>query len=247
VRLKVIGSSSAGNAYVLENDTEALLIECGMRMSEIKKAVGYNLRKVVGCILTHNHQDHSKGAREVIAAGINIHATVGTLKAIGIHGHHRARPVLEEKQFNVGNFKVIPFHVKHDAEQPVGFLINHPETGVVLFVTDTYYLPNTFLGLNNVIIEANYCQQILDERLAAGASPEFLRNRIFKSHMSLDTCKGVLRANDLTKVNNIVLVHLSDGNSSEDRFQKEIGAMTGKKISVATAGMVIEDFNKIPF
>lgn len=247
MRLKVIGSSSAGNAYLLENDTEALLIECGVRFMEIKQAINFNIRKISGCILTHNHNDHCKAAKEVIAAGIDLYATVGTLKAVEIHGHYRARPVLEEKQFQVGSFKIIPFHVKHDAEQPVGFLINHPETGVVLFVTDTYYIPNKFIGLNNIIIEANFCQQIIDERLAAGMSPEFLRNRIFKSHMSLDTCKGVLKANDLTRVNNIVLIHLSDGNSSEARFKKEIAELTGKKVTVATAGLVIENFNKQPF
>jgi phosphoribosyl 1,2-cyclic phosphodiesterase len=254
MRLIVIGSNSQGNCYLLENDNEALIIECGVRFAEVKKALKFNLSKVVGCIVTHNHLDHCKAAVEVVGAGINIYATVGTLKAIDgpvkgtkLFGHHRARPILEEKQFTVGNFRVIPFHVKHDVEQPVGFLINHPETGVVLFVTDTYYLPNTFTGLNNVIIEANFCQQIIDERLAAGCSPEFLRNRIFKSHMSLDTCKGVLQANDLSRVNNIVLIHLSDGNSSEERFQKEIAAMTGKKVHVATAGLVIENFNKQPF
>jgi phosphoribosyl 1,2-cyclic phosphodiesterase len=247
MKLIVIGSNSQGNSYILQNEDEAIIIECGVKIADIKKALRFNLSKVKGCLISHDHLDHCKSAKEIIAAGINIHATVGTLKAIGIHGHHRARPILEEKMFAVGNFKIIPFHVKHDAEQPVGFLISHPETGVVLFVTDTYYLPNTFTGLNNIIIEANYCQQILDERLAAGMSPEFLRNRIFKSHMSLDTCKEALKANDLSRVNNIVLIHLSDGNSCEARFQKEIAAQTGKRVHVAKAGLVIENFNKQPF
>ena len=64
--------------------------------------------------------------------------------------------------------------------------------------------------------------------------------------MHLDTCKGLLLANDLSQVNNIVLIHLSDSNSDEMRFQKEIAAATGKLVPVAVAGLEIE-FNKTPY
>ena len=150
-------------------------------------------------------------------------------------------------EFNVGSFKIIPFNVKHDAQQPVGFLINHYETGTILFLTDTYYVAKKFRGLNNIIVECNYSQEILDAKIKSGASPEFLRNRIFKSHMNLNTCKDLLRANDLSAVNNIVLIHLSDSNSNAKLFKSEIQACTGKTVHVAEAGMLIENFNKNPF
>ena len=56
----------------------------------------------------------------------------------------------------------------------------------------------------------------------------------------------MLKANDLSAVNNIVLIHLSDTNSNEKQFQKEVFEATQKNVSVATNGMVI-DFNKTPF
>ena len=64
--------------------------------------------------------------------------------------------------------------------------------------------------------------------------------------MSLDTCKALLRANDLTAVNNIILIHLSDGNSNAELFKKEVAAETGKKVTIASKGIEI-DFGKTPF
>jgi hypothetical protein len=64
--------------------------------------------------------------------------------------------------------------------------------------------------------------------------------------MSLDTCIGFLRKNDLSKVNNIVLIHLSDGNSDEKLFKSEVENATGKTVTVADNGTVIQ-FKKTPF
>lgn len=250
---KVLSSSSAGNCYLLENDKETLIIEAGLRFDAIQKGLKFNLRKVVGCLVSHEHGDHARAVKEMVGKGITVYATPGTHKGINNFAafklpvrHHRQVDITPGVQFYVGSFRVIPFDVKHDAYQPCGFLINHSDTGTILFVTDTYYVPNTFRGLNNIIVEANFCQKILDQRMADGASPDFLRNRIFKSHMSLSTCKELLLANDLSSVNNIVLVHLSDSNSDAVRFKKEVTEITGKLVHVAEPGINI-NFSKQPF
>ena len=64
--------------------------------------------------------------------------------------------------------------------------------------------------------------------------------------MSYDTCEEVLQANDLSKVNNIVLIHLSPGNSNAIAFKQGIKCLTGKNVHIADKGVVI-DFNKSPF
>lgn len=252
MELKILGSNSDGNCYILQNEKEALMIECGLTIKEIKQGLNFNLSKVAGCILTHNHGDHAKAAHEIMKVGIRLYATKGTHDALDTGNHHRAVVLSIRKdqeygeQFQVGNFRVIPFTVIHDVPHPVGFLINHADCGTVLFVTDTIYVKQKFKGLNNVIVEANFCQSILDERLHRGDNPEFLRNRIFKSHMNLETCKQLLKANDLTQVNNIVLIHLSDRNSDAKRFQREVTEVTGKKVTIAEAGLTIP-FSKLPF
>lgn len=246
MQLTIINSNSAGNAYVLHNEYEALLIECGVRFDLIKKALNFNLKKVVGCLISHEHLDHCKAVKDVIAAGINVFSTFGSLNAMGVSISHRANAITAGQSFLIGEFKILPFSVKHDCSDPVGYLIHHKETGNVLFLTDSYYCEYTFKGLNNIIIEANYCQTILDKRVADGDNPLFLRDRVITSHMSLATCKDTLKANNLADVNNIILIHLSDGNSDAKRFKREVQEATGKIVHVAEPGMTIE-FNNKPF
>lgn len=246
MELKVIGTGSGGNAYVLENQHEALLIECGMRIAEIKQGLNFNVSKVVGCILTHEHLDHSKSIIDVMKAGIDVYSSHATLKARNCADYSRAKSIQNKKVFMIGNFKVMPFDVKHDAAEPFGYLIEHPECGKVLFLTDTYYCSYTFTGLTNIIIEANFSKAIIDRKYGADSEKEFLRNRILQSHFSLEHCKNMLAANDLSQVNNIVLIHLSDSNSNEVQFRQEVFDQTGKNVTVASNGTRLS-FNKTPF
>jgi phosphoribosyl 1,2-cyclic phosphodiesterase len=246
MKLTVINSNSAGNAYILHNDKEALLIECGVRYDKIKQALGYNLTKVSGAIITHEHQDHCKSVDLLLYSGITVWASLGTHIAMGTEKHHRSKVATAGTMFRCGGFLLKPFEIKHDAAEPFGYLINHTETGNVLFLTDSYYSEYTFKGLHNIIVEANYCQSIIDERLMAGTNPKYLRDRVLESHMSLGTCKELLQANDLSQVNNIVLIHLSDSNSDAAKFKREVEEVTGKTVWIAEAGLTIP-FNKTPF
>lgn len=245
MHLHVIGTGSNGNSYLLVSSTgETLMIECGVRFSKIKEALNFQFRNVVGCLVTHRHQDHCKSVKDVANAGIDIYCLPEVAKELTCNDH-RMHHIEAGQQFKLGGFTVLGFKVKHDVPC-LGFLILHEECGKVLFLTDTYYVPQKFSGLNNIIIEANYCEDILDERVAAGLMPEWRSDRLVKSHMSLDTCKGVLLANDLSNVYQIVLVHLSDTNSHASRFKDEIRELTHKTVHVASNGLKIQ-FNQTPF
>lgn len=246
MNLKVINTGSKGNAYILYNENEALLIECGVNIKEIKSALNFDYSKVVGCLVTHEHFDHSKSILDVMRLGINTYASFGTLKARYVVEEKRAIVVKSKVSITIGNFKVMPFDVSHDAKEPLGFLIEHPDCGKTLFITDTFYCKYTFPGLNNIIIEANYSKAIIDKKYGPDSDKEFLRNRILKSHFSLENCKDMLSANDLSKVNNIVLIHLSDTNSDEAQFVREVKELTGKNVTAASKGLLM-NFNKTPF
>ena len=239
--LKVLGSSSKGNCFILENEEESLIIECGIPFLEIKKGLNFNLKKVVGCLCSHEHKDHSKSIKDVIKAGIPVYSSWGTLDAVGV----KVNAMKHGKLYHVGGFKVIPFDTMHDCAEPFGFFINHPETGNFIFATDTYYLPNRFENLSNIIIECNYRLDLLEDNIDKGKVSFALRNRTIQSHMSFDTCKEALVANDLSKVNNIVLIHLSDSNSNAKEFKDGIYRATGKTVHIAEKGLCI-NFNKTP-
>lgn len=246
MKLKIINSGSAGNCYILETETTALVLECGVKFSNIKQALDFNLSKVAGVLISHEHQDHCKSVKDVIAAGLNVYASYGTIEALGIETSHRVHGLLRMTKHFIGQFSVMPFDVKHDAKEPFGFLINHPQCGNVLFVTDTYYVPHKFKNLNQVIVEANYDWKIVDQRLKDQNIHGRVRDRVIESHMSIDTCCELLRANDLSAVNNIVLIHLSDGNSNAAQFKTRVEELTGKTVTVAGKNMEIE-FSKTPF
>lgn len=245
MKLKILGSGSSGNCYILENDHTSLIIECGISMKEIKQGLDFNLNKVAGVLVSHEHKDHCKSVEDVIAAGLNVYCSKGTFKKMGV-GSRRVCTMSAMTKYLVGHFTVMPFDVKHDAVEPFGFLIHHPDCGSVLFITDSYYVPHRFMNLNNIIIEANYCNEILESRKASGDLHNMVRDRVLESHMSIDTCKELLKANDLTAVNNIILIHLSDGNSNASSFKKQVEDVTGKTVHVAEKHMVI-DFSKTPF
>lgn len=246
--LEVLSSSSEGNCYLLKNGQEVLMIECGVSIAEIKRALDFSFRNVVGCILTHEHKDHSKSTGEVLRMGVHLYTSAGTAAALGLNSvRSRLTKIEPGKAYTIGQFRVLPFRTEHDVKEPLGFVINHEETGNILFITDSFYVRDTFKNIHNVIIEANYSRAILEERVKAGESPELLRNRIIRSHMSLEMCRNTLLANDLSKVQNIVLIHLSDHNSNSARFKSDIEAATGKKVYVADKGLIVKNFHKQPF
>ena len=150
-----------------------------------------------------------------------------------------------EKGYKLGGFKIIPFKVYHDVPT-FGFLISHPETGSILFATDTFMLDYNFPGLSHVILEANYADDIVEENIISGKLFSGMRARLMETHMEIQTTKNILSEMDLTKVMNIVLIHLSSGNSDRARFITEIQRVSGKQVYAAQKGMEI-DFNKQPY
>lgn len=247
MELKVLGSSSKGNCYLLDNGKDCLMIECGIAFKEIQKAVNFDISRIAGVVVSHEHGDHAKYVNKCLDARIPLFMSQGTKDALKLSECALVHAMNELKVYQIGAFRVQPFNAQHDAREPFGFLIYHPECGKVLFATDTFYLRYTFQGLNNILIECNYDQEILDANVEAGKLPMALRMRTMKSHCSFTTCRETLLANDLSKVNHIVLIHLSDGNSNEKMFQRTIQEETGKTVHVAQSGMTIKNFNVSPF
>lgn len=249
MKLKTISTGSKGNAYILETSTEALLIECGVKMHDIKKAIDFNVSKIQGCIVTHEHADHAKYINDYMKNGIEMYATNGTYKALNVNlKNHKANSFVKWNEDDwkiekMGGFTIKPFDINHDAAEPVGFLINHQECGTTLYLTDTSYSNYVFNGLNNLIVECNYSDDILEKKLY---NNDFLKDRIIGSHMSLETLLEMLSKNDLSKVNNIVLIHLSDSNSNEVEFKNIIRKATNCNVTVAEADQTIP-FDKYPF
>lgn len=245
MKLHVFGSSSKGNAYLLQSEEDALLIECGTRPAEIIRHVGAGIKDIRACLVSHEHGDHAAYAHEISRLMIPICASDGTLMGITRCGE-RPLPgkviVTEDltEPIELGGFKVRAFPTRHDARQPQGFIIWHEETGDILFATDTYYIPYRFTNLRHIIVECNYDTELLEENTRNGSVSETLRSRTLRSHMSLDTCRRFIQANDNRGLQNVILIHLSDRNSDEVLFCSEIQKLTNACVCVARKGTETE-------
>lgn len=220
MKLKTIASGSSGNCYLLETEDGSLLIEAGIPIKQIKKALGFDFSNIQGCLITHEHGDHAKAINDIAKLGIDVYASKGTLKALDCTGH-RFIPMTHNKAKIIGDFEVLPFNTEHDSMEPLGFLIRYRDKKM-LFATDTYYLRYKFNGLNHIAIECNYIRSVMEDKLSKGEINIKRVARTMKSHMSLENLIEFLKINDLSKVQEIHLLHLSDGNSDINIIKEEI-------------------------
>jgi phosphoribosyl 1,2-cyclic phosphodiesterase len=227
-----LASSSAGNSYKVTDGNTALLLEAGIRYKDIQKALNFRISDIAGCLITHEHQDHCKSVNDLMKAGIDVYASQGTLTALKLSGH-RAIPIQAKKQFNIGTWTILPFDVQHDVSEPYGFLLQNQVGEKLVFLTDTFYCRYRFDGLTHVMVEANFSEKVLNGNIAAGLVPAVMKRRLMRSHFSLENVKEFLKANDLSKVQEIHLLHLSDTNSDAVLFKREIQELTGKQVYVA--------------
>lgn len=225
--IKVIASGSSGNCYRVSDGETSVLLDCGIPFKQIQKALNFELSSIDGVLVTHCHQDHVKGARELARIGVDVYTSKGTLMACTLAGG-RFKAVKSMDIFDVGTFTVMAFDVEHDAPEPLGFLLKSNVTSEkLLYFTDTYYLKYTFKGLNYIMGECNYSIKTLNKDL----NPT-LRDRILESHMSLEHFVEFLQANDLSQLKEIYLLHLSNDNSDEDLFKKTVQKIIGIEVYV---------------
>jgi phosphoribosyl 1,2-cyclic phosphodiesterase len=134
--------------------------------------------------------------------------------------------------FEIDSWYILPFDLVHDAAEPLGFVCVSGDERL-LFATDTAYIKYVMPGLTHICIECNYDEETLSKNVIQGKIDPVLRQRVIENHMSLDRVKAMLSANDLSRVEEIWLLHLSDGNADAERFHKEIFWLTGRRVHVA--------------
>jgi len=176
--------------------------------------------------------DHSKAVKDIMHAGIDCYISAGTAEALGLSGH-RVHIIKAKQQFRIGTWAILPFETQHDAAEPLGFLLANQDGERLLYATDTYFIRYRFANLNVIAVECNYSLDILKRNVDAGTVPKELKSRIMKSHFSLENVKKFLQANDLGKVQEIWLLHMSNGNSDSERFKREVMELTGKPTYIA--------------
>ena len=224
-----IASSSKGNAYVIKHKgVSPLLLEAGIPIRKIRENehINFSLSGIAGCLISHEHMDHAKAVNDLLKAGVYCAMSLGTAGALGVVNHHRTMILKSEVVSIIGGWNILPFALKHDASEPLGFIVGYGSE-CLLFIPDTAYVIPTFPGISIVVIECNHSEEILTSKILNGSLLPVVGRRIRRNHMSLETVIGMLRVNDLSRCNQIWLIHLSDGNSDERAMIRAVQEATG--------------------
>lgn len=232
IDINTIATGSSGNCYRISDGKTTLMVECGLQFYKIRRAFNYNIMKEVSaCLITHEHKDHCKAVKDLLLSAVPCYMSKGTAKALKLKNHF-LKVVEPLKTFTVGTWKILPFETQHDCAQAFGYLMANQENEKVLFATDTYYIKYRFKGLTHIVMECNYYKEILQNNIDKGLIPAVLKNRILKSHFELENVKEFLRSNDLSRVEQIHLIHISEGNGDPQLFKTEIQQLTGKPVYI---------------
>lgn len=237
--LIVIGSSSKGNSYALRAESgEILLLEAGVPLREVKKAIGYQTNKVKMVIVSHVHGDHAKYITEYVKAGLDVYSNVD------VSNHYKDQVCIMEagQTYHCGNFRVTPFDVKHDVPN-FGYLIFHPDVGTIFFASDCYNLDFVIKGVNIFLAECNYSDELLDKAVQEGKTPRSQADRVRLSHMSMGHCMVWLDECEAWRTaHQIILIHGSARHLNPKVAEKGIQRLTGKPTYYAEKGMEIPLF-----
>ncbi|HBC89121.1 MAG TPA: MBL fold metallo-hydrolase [Lentisphaeria bacterium] len=128
--ITVLGSGSRGNAILVHNAGNAILVDAGFsRKALLEKlsAAGINPCIIRALLISHEHGDHVDGVRLFSdELGIPAYLTMKTAASLEETGKLGKKKVLFEtgSVFDIGGFQIRPFAVPHDAIDPVGFVIS---------------------------------------------------------------------------------------------------------------------------
>lgn len=232
--IDIYASSSEGNCYRISDGKSSILLECGIPYSEIQEKTNFSVSKLDGCLISHEHGDHAKSVNEVAAAGVDVYMSRETKENLKIKDRvmHRIKEINSDGRYNIGTFLVIPLEMHHDV-YCLGFLIySHVTHERLLFATDTSHISYKLGNLDYIMIEANYDLHILNKRIINGDTNMVAKDRLIKSHQSIDNCIKYLTKIDTSKVKRIYLLHLSGGSANSEDFKRRVIEVTGKPVTV---------------
>ena len=228
--IKCLGSGSDGNSFAISDGKTNLLLDLGLSWANIMHRS--NCVRFDACLVSHSHKDHSRCLEYSMKTGIPIYVSRQTINELNLEPSWSTQDIDEIGLIVVNTFKIIPFKLVHDVVN-YGFCIESTYTKEKLvYMTDTMYCPNIFRGVTHWLLECNYIKDIIDENVRTKDITPELRNRIIRSHMSLETVKDLLAANDLRWTQTIYMMHLSNNNSDASIIKKEIQILTGKEVII---------------
>ena len=220
MRVASIASGSKGNAYLVEQDGEAVLIDCGLpyktlkaRLEMLCDAAGIDVPCLHGVLLTHSHRDHVYGLRALWGKrGVPVYANLMTAETTICQ--EGADPSMfscfeNGQSFRLGPFEVSAFSVPHDTSDPVGYVVRGER---VYFHATDVGVPLDSVGVKLAEAEVATLESNHDPvMLRTSGRPHSLIQRIAgpRGHLSNDDAGDLVRRFASLRLRRLALAHLS--------------------------------------
>lgn len=222
-------SGSSGNSLFVETENAKILIDAGVSSKKIENAlndININPYTLDGILVTHEHSDHVQGLG-TLSKKFNLPVFVNqeTLDAMP-----KQRDKIKEENikkfkitdyFEIGDLKITPFSIPHDAANPCGFNISNGEKKLSI-ATDIGHMTNDILKVleesSFVMLEANYDPEVLK----CSSYPFLLKSRIAgpNGHLSNQLAGKTISHLLKSGLKNAMLGHLSkESNFPELAYQ----------------------------
>ncbi|MCD8131599.1 MAG: MBL fold metallo-hydrolase [Lachnospiraceae bacterium] len=224
MRFESIASGSSGNCIYVGTEETHVLIDAGIsgrRVEEGLRQADLCGKDIKGIFVTHEHIDHIQGLG-VLARRyhIPIFATEGTIegimetRSIGSIDPELFCMLRKDEDFQLGDLKVHPFEISHDAKEPCGYTLTDGVKKVAVATdmgTFTPYTVEQLQNLNAILLEANHDVRMLQ----TGPYHYLLKQRILsdQGHLSNENSGRLLSRLLSSGMEYIFLGHLSKENN----------------------------------
>jgi phosphoribosyl 1,2-cyclic phosphodiesterase len=220
LQFQLLASGSRGNAAVVCSEKTRVLLDAGLSARELVRRLDQTTvkaKQLDAVVVSHEHTDHVRGLGTLSRRlDLPVYLTQGTLENLPQETGQLADVKLFQPgtPFTVGDIKISPFAISHDAKDPAGFVLEHDtyKLGVCTDLGIATQLVRTRLqGCHGLILEANHDPDLL----FSGPYPLPLKQRIRSRHGhlsnadSLELLKNVCH-NELRVV---LFAHLSEVNN----------------------------------
>ncbi|MDD6212855.1 MAG: MBL fold metallo-hydrolase [Clostridiales bacterium] len=227
MRLASIASGSSGNCIYVGSDNHHLLIDDGISGKKVKEGLetlGVKPEELEGILITHEHIDHVSGLGVLSRRyHLPIYGTEATLRQIqgnpslGKISEDLYHVIEKEQDFFVGDLKVHPMSISHDAADPVAYRLACGDQSAAVVTDLGEYDERIVAELQNldmVFLEANHDVRMVQ----VGPYPYVLKQRILgeRGHMCNEAAGKLLTRILHDGMRGIFLGHLSKENNYPD-------------------------------
>ena len=217
---QVLASGSKGNSVVVCSARTRILIDAGLSGRELGRRLARSpvgAERLDALLVSHEHQDHVRGAGVLSRRfDLPVYLSRGTRECLPQEVGEIAQtlPIESGVTITVGDIRITPFDISHDAREPLGFRIEHEGT-LLGICTDlgiaTQLVKTRLQGCHGLVVEANHDT----DRLLNGPYPWHLKQRIRSRHGHLSNVDSLELLKNLHHegLRAVTFAHLSEINN----------------------------------